>query len=208
MSDKPKMDSLATIADSQLLSSMDCGELAHLGPELEQCFQTAQVFRTRTEALVSVLNDVKRPTPDAKYWQATREQDVMLTELTMLSFEYRKNRLELLGLMRRRQAENDELAQAMLDVEIDRLQYLAGQMRRTAHHRVREILMWSQIKAELAPELRYGTDDVDAHQLEAMRLRFEAEASLVSEHTPFADARNVLGLNVSAKRLAEALETD
>ena len=48
-----------------------------------------------TEVPVSVLNDIKFPTPAAKYWQAMREQNVMFQELVMLSYEYRKNLVEI-----------------------------------------------------------------------------------------------------------------
>lgn len=183
-----------------LLTLDDQQALANLAGELQQTFTTAQVFRTDTEMRVSVLNDVKRPTPDAKYWQATREQDVFLTELVNLSYEYRKVQLELKRLRRKLEIEQDDIEQEALALEIEHQTWVATMMMRTAHHRVREIEAWAQIKEELKPHLKYGEDDVNAHQLEAMRLRYAYEAQFVNEHTPVADARNILGLAMSLKR--------
>jgi len=183
------------------LTADEISVLTKLEAELTRTFETAQVFRTHTEMLVSVLNDVKHPTPDSKYWQAVREQDVMFNELMMLLFEYRKTLLETEQTRRKLATKQDDLESALLLNEIERQEYIAANMRRTAHHRMREIVLWSQIKVELEPQLAYGIEDVDAHQLEAMRQRFRAEASLVTQHTPVADARNILGLAMTSQRI-------
>lgn len=192
--------SLALIEAAGLLVPEDRQALVAMAGELRHTFESAQVFRTMTEMKLSVLNDMKRPTPDSKYWQATREQDVFLNELVSLSYEYRKVMLELRRLARRLEAETDDLEREALELEIEHQNWIGQQMARTARHRVREIKAWSKIKAELEPHLKYGVDDVDAHQLEAMKIRFMAEARLVNEHTPPADARNILGLAQAAAR--------
>lgn len=192
--------SLALIESAGLLVMEDQQALVALAPELRHTFESAQVFRTPTEMRLSVLNDLKRPTPDSKYWQATREQDVFLNELVSLSYEYRKVQLELRRLARKLDAETDDIEREALALEIEHQNWIAQQMARTARHRVREIKAWSQIKAELEPHLKYGVDDVDAHQLEAMRIRWTREAQLINEHTPVADARNILGLADAARR--------
>ena len=65
---------------------------------------------------------------------------------------------------------------------------------------IREIIEWSNIKAELRPKMAFGDQDVNEHQLTAMKKRFQFEASLVGPNTPPADARNILGLKVSSDR--------
>jgi hypothetical protein len=189
------------ISDSGLLTADEISVLTKLEAELTRTFETAQVFRTHTEMLVSVLNDVKHPTPDSKYWQAVREQDVMFNELMMLLFEYRKTKIEIATQQRQLSIETNDLKQALLSNDIERLEYVSASMRRVAHNRMREIGLWSEIKAELEPMLKYGIDDVDAHQLEAMRQRFAAEATLVTSNTPPADARNILGLALTSRRI-------
>ena len=195
-------NSLAIITDAGLLADGELGSLVALTDELRHNWETVQVFRTQTEMVVSVLNDIKRPTADAKYWQAVREQDVMLAELVSLSYEYRKTLVQIKRLQRSLESETDELEREALGIEIEQQEWIAAQMRRTAHHRTREISEWSRIKELLLPDLKYGTEDVDAHQLEAMCLRFAAEARLVTDHTPVADARNILGLAATAERIA------
>ena len=53
------------------------------------------MFRTETEMRISVLNDLKHPTPGAKYWQAVREQNVFFEQMIFLSFDYRENDIEI-----------------------------------------------------------------------------------------------------------------
>jgi len=195
-------NSLALIEAAGLLQAEDAKALSMLGPELRHTFETAQVFRTPTEMRLSVLNDFKRPTADAKYWQAVREQDVFVNELVSLSYEYRKVLIDIKRLEKQLAGETDEIERESLELEIEHKQWIGQQMSRTAHHRVREIRAWSQIKAELLPQLKYGDANVDAHQLEAMRLRWMKEAALVNEHTPPADARNILGLAHAASKEA------
>ena len=187
-------DALMIINESGLLTTDDSARLMALSNEVQQTFATAQVFRTTTEMQVSVLNDMKRPTADSKYWQAVREQDVFVQELVHLSYEYRKVLLELRRLRRKLETEEDDIEREALELEIEHQSFVAMIMARQAHHRVREIAAWSEIKDQLVPHLKYGTEDVNAHQLEAMRIRWTMEAQLVNEHTPVADARNILGL--------------
>lgn len=192
---------ITIIGDADVLPAADQAELEKLAGELRHTWETAQIFRTRTEMLVSVLADARRPTPDSKYWQAVREQDVMLRELVLLSYEYRKNAVEIRRLERDMWAADDLLDREILQIEMDRKIFLAHDMERTARDRLREIREWSAIKAELRPQLKFGEEDVNAHQLEAMRQRFAFEAQLVTPATPPADARNILGLRHMAERV-------
>jgi hypothetical protein len=197
-------EGLTIIQDTGMLAEHDMVALMALSDELRQNWQAAQVFRTRTEMVVSVLNDIKHPTPDSKYWQAVREQAVMLAELVNLGYEYRKVLIELKRLHRSLLTEQDDIEIEALGVEIEQQEWIAAQMQRTAHHRAREINEWSRIKALLVPDMKHGIEDVDAHQLEAMRQRFSAEVRLVNDYTPVADARNIIGLAATAGRVAGA----
>jgi hypothetical protein len=192
---------LDIIDGADILAAEDQEALAGLAGELRHTWETAQIFRTRTEMLVSVLGDAKRPTPDSKYWQAVREQDVMLRELVLLSYEYRKNAVEIRKLRRDLQACTGALDAELVQIEIEKKTFLAHDMERTARDRLREIREWSRIKAELRPHMKFGEEDVNAHQLEAMRQRYAFEASLVTPATQPADARNILGLRHMAERV-------
>lgn len=188
------------VGDSGLLGSEDVKLFLRLKEDVRKAFFTTQVFRTRTEAEVSVLNDAMCPTADSKYWQATREQDVHATELVFLSFEYRKAQVEIKKIKRDLEAITDPLEREEKQIELEKQQYVSSLMERQAHHRLREVQQFAEIRDELKPHLRYGTEDVNAHQLEAMRVRWTNEAKLVNEHTPVADARNILGLAQAANK--------
>ena len=112
----------------------------------------------------------------------------------MLSYEYRKNMVEIKKLKRDILKESDEIERELSQIEIEKKQFIARNMERTAHDRIREILEWSNIKTSLKPYLKYGDENVNAHQFEAMRKRYEKEAALVTQQTPPADASNILGL--------------
>ena len=86
--------SLDIIRGASILPMEEMEYIETIMPDLAFGFEHAQIFRTRTEMEVSVLDDLKHPTPDAKYWQAMREQQVHFSELVMLSYEYRKNQRE------------------------------------------------------------------------------------------------------------------
>lgn len=194
---------LQIIEGADILDAQRCTVLLGLAAELRQTFATVQVYRTKTEMVVSVLNDVKHPTPDSKYWQAIREQNVMFQELVMLSYEYRKNAVEIRKLKRDQLVEEDELEKELIGIEIEKKSFVGRNMERTAQDRLREIIEWSNIKTELRPQMSFGDQDVNEHQLTAMKKRFEFEASLVGQSTSPADARNILGLAISADRTAQ-----
>jgi hypothetical protein len=195
------MNGLEIIKDSSIIKTEDFLALTEMKEELIHTMDTVQRFRTKTEMKVSVTNDMKCPTWDSKYWQAVREQNVMFTELVMLSYEFRKNALEIRKSRRQLGREEDDIEQELIQVEIERKLFMAMEMERTAKDRIREIKEWSDIKAELLPHLKHGDVDVDAHQLEAMQIRFANQARMVNEHTAIADARNVLGLAEMASKL-------
>lgn len=188
------MNPLDIVKGSQILKESELAALSSLSDELRQTWETVQVFRTRTEMEVSVLTDMKRPTPDAKYWQSVREQNVMFGELVNLSYEYRKKAVETRKMERDLTVLEDEFDRELKQIEIEQNQWHLLNMERTAHDRIREILEWSDIKAKLIPHMKHGVKDVNVHQLEAMRQRFSQEAKFVTDQTPVADARNIVGL--------------
>lgn len=157
--------SLNIVKNSNILQLEDFNIIFDLKNELVDTFQYAQVFRTRTEMEASVLNDMNFPTPDAKYWQAVREQNVMFHELVMLSYEYRKNQVEIKQLQRKLQNETDDLEQELIQIEIEKKEFIARNQERTAKDRIREIHEWHDIKQKLIPDMKHSLIDVNEHQL-------------------------------------------
>lgn len=185
--------SLQVIGGASILKADDVKSLINIKDELTKSFNTAQVFRTETEMKYSVLQDLKHPTPDAKYWQAVREQNMMFSELIRLSYNYRRNNIKLKKLDIKIEKEKDPLERELLQIEKEENLYAKILMENTAQNRHREILQWSELKSELLPLLKHGDSDVNKHQFDSMRVRFAKEASMVNNNTAIADKINIIG---------------
>ncbi len=85
---------------TNILDKEDVKEFKKLIPELQDTWHKKQMFRTETEMRFSVLSDNKYPTKAAKYWQSVREQNTHFENLVHLSFDARKNEVEIKKLQR------------------------------------------------------------------------------------------------------------
>lgn len=197
------LEALSIIENSKIIKLDHLSSLKQIGEELKHTWETVQVFRTRTEMEVSVLQDIKHPTPDSKYWQAVREQNVMFSELVSMSYEYRKKQIALKKLQRSFYQETDDLERELFALEMEQTNWQLLQMERVAQDRIREILEWSDIKNKLLPNMKYGDQDVDAHQMASFHKRFNSEANAITEHTPPADAINLAGKAVTINRIVK-----
>jgi hypothetical protein len=163
---------LDIIGESKILTDDDLNVIVDLKEELIDNFMHAQVFRTRTEMEVSVLNDMNFPTPDAKFWQCQREQGVHFHELVMLSYEYRKQLVEIKKLKRKMDSEKDELEKELIGIEIEKLTFIARNNEKVAKDRIREVREWHDIKARLIPQMIHSLEDCNEHQLVSYTRRF------------------------------------
>ena len=189
-----KLTLLDNIYQSNLLSKEDLNSLEKLSTELQETFTKTQIHRTRTEMEVSVLNSAKFPTPSLKYWQAMREQNVMFTELVMLSFAYRKNLVESQMLRRDLDREQDELKRELLQIEIEKKMFIKKQQERVAKARIREIKDWSAIKGREALQMsEEELKDVDNSQLIGYTKRWINQAILMGNNGSPAERQNLLG---------------
>ena len=191
---------LDLIPNSGLLSPSDLQNLNALSEELKDAYAKRQVFRTDTEARVSVLNDLKHPTPAAKYWQSVREQMVMLDALAMLSFDYRRNETAIKRHTRKLETLTDDLDIEETKIDLDECDYKRTNMEVQAKDRIRELKMWSAIKAEV-DDGSFDTSNVNTHQLVSYTRRF---ANAVATANPAgmspAEATNMYGLLQTAIR--------
>lgn len=175
-----------------LLDPSDFDQLTKLKQELEDTWTKKQIFRTETEMRVSVLNDGKFPTLAAKYWQCVREQNVFFENLIQLSFNYRKNLVEIKKLERKITDETDDLEIELLQIELEEKRYAQANMELVAKDRVREIEHWSRIKSEL-DNGSFDTKNVNTHQMESMRLALKNRADALTPGSSQAEVINVLG---------------
>lgn len=144
----------------------ECKELEAIKEELEDAWHKRQIFRTETEARYSVLNDFKFPTNAGKYWQCIREQMVHFDELTMLSFNLRRDEISL------RETE-EKLKDAVgyekerLIVDRDELLFKIASGKNVAKDRVREVMQWSKFKKEFN-DGSFDDKNVNTHQKESL----------------------------------------
>lgn len=149
---------------------------------------------------VSVLQDIKRPTPDAKYWQAQKEQKAMFRELVFLSFEYRKNMLEIRQLEERLKEQTGADAE-LTQVELDKKRFIALEQEQVAKDRAREIKEWHEIKERLKKDMKFSLEDCDEHQLASYTLRFIEQAKCIPANASPSEIINLKGLLVTSLRL-------
>jgi len=195
---------------SEILDSTDFNKLVHLKEELKDTWTKKQIFRTETEMRVSVLNDAKHPTKASKYWQCVREQNAFFETTMQLSFEYRKNEVEIKKIQRKIDAESDDLERELLQIELEEKLYAKSNMQLVAKDRIRELDLWSKLKSEL-DDGSFDTQDVNAHQIESLQLTLQNRAKTLTPGTSPAEIMNVLGplqtvskLNKEQQNLPEA----
>ena len=191
---------ISVIKESKILPKDELLKIKGLSKELQNTFDTVQMFRTRTEMETSILNDFKHPTPDSKYWQAVREQNTMFNELVFLSYDYRKTCVELEMLKREIEEEKRYFPQQLLTIEKEKKEFVLLMQERTAIARIKEIIEWSDIKAKLLPNMTASLTDVGEHQLISYTLQWINELSAITDITPTVEVNNVNG------KLGKALE--
>jgi hypothetical protein len=108
---------------TNILDKDDVKEFKKLIPELQDTWHKKQMFRTETEMRFSVLSDNKYPTKAAKYWQSVREQNTHFENLVHLSFDARKNEVEIKKLQRDIKNEKDELEVELKQIELEEKLY-------------------------------------------------------------------------------------
>ncbi len=201
-------DALSLIQNSQILTKEDFGKIDLISAELSDAFIHSQIFRTRTEMEISVLDNIKHPTPDSKYWQSNREQNVHFEELVRLSFEHRRNEIKLRQNYESLVEETDSTKKALILVDIDEKEFNRKVMEKIAKDRIREIWNWHEIKERLKKEMLHSLTDCDEHQLVSYALRWIYQTMNMGTGGTPGERNNLIGqLRTGLKRIkAEGLE--
>lgn len=175
-----------------VLTEKDKKAFSKLTAELKDTWKKKQIFRTDTEARFSVLNDGSFPTVASKYWQAVREQAGMLESLTLLSFDLRRIDVQLEKLERNIKTAKDDLIKKEIQIDIEQARFSKLNAEQIARDRVRELLMWSQIKAEL-DDGSFDTQDPNTHQLESMHQSLQNRADVAGNNANPGELLNIAG---------------
>ena len=177
---------------TNILDKEDVKEFKKLIPELQDTWHKKQMFRTETEMRFSVLSDNKYPTKAAKYWQSVREQNTHFENLVHLSFDARKNEVEIEKLRRDIAKEKDPLDKKMKQIELEEKLYAKAQMELVAKHRMREVATWSKLKKEF-DDGQFDKEDVNTHQAHSYMLRLQHQKNTITPGTSQPEVFNVMG---------------
>lgn len=176
----------------KLLDENDFNKIVAIKDELRDTWTKKQIFRTETEMRVSVLNDAKHPTKASKYWQCVREQNVFFENIISMSFDYRRNEVEIKKLQRKIEEETDELEKELLEINLEEKLYTRSNLELVAKDRIREIELWSKLKNEL-DDGSFDTENVNTHQMESLDLRLQNRAQAIGPGANPAEVANILG---------------
>ena len=176
----------------EFLDPNDVKDFKALTEELRDTWTKKQVFRTETEMRFSVLNDLRYPNNASKYWQCVREQDVYLEQMMKLSFEYRRNEAKIKKLKKLLDKETDEYKKEVYEIDLDDRNYTKANMQLVARDRMREIKLWSKLKAEVN-DGTFDTQNVNTHQLEAYHQIMINRKDTLSPQSSQPEVFNVLG---------------
>ena len=177
---------------SNILDKDDVKSFKKLIPELQDTWMKKQMFRTETEMRFSVLSDNKYPTRAAKYWQCVREQNTHFENLMHLSFDARKNDVEIEKLRVKIKKEKDKLEKQLLQIELEEKVYGKASMELVAKHRMREVATWSKLKKEFH-DGSFDDRDVNTHQAQSYKIRLEHQKATLTPGSSQPEVFNVLG---------------
>ncbi len=187
---------------SNILDTNDFKSLMDLKDELKDTWHKKQVFRTETEMRMSVLQDAKYPTKAAKYWQCVREQNVFFENLMALSFEYRKNEVEVKKLKNKILQETDELEKELLEIELEEKLYSRANTELVAKDRMREINQWSNLKKEY-DDGSFDTKNVNTHQAESYKMMLTNKVKTLTPGSSQPEVFNAVGQLQTLQRLEQ-----
>ena len=193
--EKRNIQTLATTQSkylSDILDIKDVKEFKSLIPELKDTWKKKQVFRTETEMRFSVLSDNKYPNRASKYWQCVREQNTHFENLMHLSFDARKNDVEIEKLKVKIKDETNKLDKQLLQIELEEKVYSKAGMELVAKHRMREVATWSKLKKEFH-DGSFDDKDVNTHQAESYKIRLEHQKATLTPGSSQPEVFNVLG---------------
>ena len=188
-----------------LLDKSQAGEFKRMVPELQDNWVKKQMFRTETEMRFSVLSDAKYGSNAAKYWQSVREQNTHFENLMNLSFEYRRNDIEIKKVQRDIKKEKDPLEKALKQIELEEKLYGRAGMELVAKARMKEISTWSKLKKEFN-DGKFDDRDVNTHQAESYMHTLEQRKLTLTPGSSQPEVFNVLGQLETLKRVRKSGE--
>lgn len=166
MTDIEKVSSAAieSLKAANFLSEENFNWLAENAEFSQEQYEKKQIWRTRTEMEVSVLNDVKYTNNAAKYWQCNREYSVFLEQLTLLAYDYQDTLIDIEELEHKINNPEDEFQLKRDKVELQRKIYTKRNQELASDDRIRELKEWKDLMDKF-DDGSFDKYDVNQHQL-------------------------------------------
>ncbi len=196
------------LKQTEILTEKELNVLNNSMDRIKHSLKYTQMLRTNTEARVSVLNDVKHPDADSKYWQLMRELKGQSVDLFYINFDYKEKKIDKEELEEKISKNYNNIFEKKRDeIRLERTKYELLQMEIAAKEKIREISMWIEIQKELEPKMKFSKTDVNEHQLLSLGVRFVREymsaISMNAQSSP-SEARNLMGLlNTTLKTIQD-----
>jgi len=190
---------------NNLLEPNDLKSFKGMVDELRDTWTKKQIFRTETEARISVLQDNRYPNNASKYWQCVREQSVFLENLMSLSFDYRRVEAKIKWLTKKVETETDEYKLENYKIDLDEKIYSKANMEAVAKDRMREINMWSKLKLEFN-DGTFNDKNVNDHQLETYHQVYLNKAKTLTSGSSQPEVFNVVGQLETIERVKKSGE--
>ena len=188
-----------------LLDKSQASQFKRMVPELQDNWAKKQMFRTETEMRFSVLSDNKYGDNASKYWQSVREQNSHFENLMQLSFEYRRNDVEIEKLEHKIKINKDKFETKIAQIEIEEKLYSRAGMELVAKARMKEISTWSKLKKEFN-DGKFDDKDVNTHQAESYMHTLEQRKATLTPGSSQPEVFNVLGQLETLKRVRKSGE--
>jgi len=189
-----------------LLDKSEASEFKKMVPELQDNWAKKQMFRTETEMRFSVLSDNKYGNNASKYWQSVREQNTHFENLMNLSFEYRKNDVEIEKLEHKIIDPNeDKFEKKLAKIELEEKLYGRASMELVAKARMKEISTWSKLKKEF-DDGKFDKENVNTHQAESYTHQLQQKKLTLTQGSSQPEVFNVLGQLETLKRVRKSGE--
>jgi hypothetical protein len=187
---------------SMCLSPEDTKTFYALKGEMKESWEKRQIYRTEVEMRIGVLEDFRHPTPSAKYWQAVREMSHYYENVVNGYFEYKRNEIEIKKIERQIKEEKDVLEKELLNISKQELFFKRATLQQHQKDRIRELRLWSKIKAELKEENpNLETEDVNESQKISLPLELQQRFRFLKHSPDVGGAKNAAAQIETAERL-------
>ena len=122
-----------------------------------------------------------------------------------LSFEYRRNDVEIEKIQRDIKKEKDPLEKELEQIKLEEKLYARANMELVAKARMKEISTWSKLKKEFH-DGKFDDRDVNTHQAESYMHQLEQKKLTLTQGTSQPEVFNVLGQLETLKRIRKSGE--